>query len=190
MDISEIEQRVKQINKAKRFIHSLNVRDEAVRMAEVYGADVRKARIAGLVHDCAKDLTEEQMIDFCRTHNLDVSKLMSVDEKLRHAKVGAYFAKYVFGIDDDEIFDAVYYHTTGKADMPLLTKIIFIADCIEPGRDYKGVEKMRKLAYKNLDKAVLEALDFTIKSLIKKGKIFHPDTIDARNYIINERKIK
>ena len=188
MDISEIEQRIKELNKTKRFIHSLNVRDEAVRMAAFYGADVEKARLAGLVHDCAKDLSEEQMTDFYKKFNLDADKLMSVDEKLRHAKVGAYFAKYEFGIDDDEIFDAIYYHTTGKADMPILTKIIFIADCIEPGRDYKGVEKMRKLAYKDLDSAVLEALDFTFKTLIKKKKIFHPDTIEARNFILRERK--
>lgn len=189
MNLTEIENQVKKYNNEHRYIHSLGVRDEAVRLAKFYGADEEKAKIAGLAHDCAKGFSELQMKEFYEKYSLDVKALVTEDEKLRHARVGAYYAKLVFGIDDDEIFDAIYYHTTAKADMSLLTKIIYIADYIEPNRNFDDVEYLRNLAYKDLDGAILYALNYTVEKMIKNNKILHIDTVSARNFIIKHKNV-
>lgn len=187
MDIQEIEKRIQEINSKTRYKHCLGVRDEAIKLANLYGADPEKAGLAGLVHDCVKGMEPQQMIDFYKEYNLDIKDITCEEEKLRHAKVGAYYAKLVFGIEDEEIFDAVYYHTTGKPDMPLLTKIIYIADYIEPNRRYDGVNELRNLAYKDLDAAILDGLSFTVKKLVSNNKVLHIDTVMARNFILKER---
>ena len=104
---------------------------------------------------------------------------------LIHAFLGAEVAKDLFGVDDDEIYDAIFYHTVGKPDMSLLTKIIYLADAIEPLRNYDGVEHLRELAHSDLDKALVYQIDITIKSVLKKGSLLHLNTVDTRNYYLS-----
>ena len=109
---------------------------------------------------------------------------MTREHKLIHAPLGAYYAKKVFGVDDEEIFNAIYYHTTAKADMTMFEKIIYIADVIEPNRKYDIVDEMRKLAYENIDLAMLRILNYTINKQMSLGNMLHIETINARNHLI------
>lgn len=184
MDIIEIEQSIKSMTKESRFLHSKGVEETAAKLAKHYGENVQKASLAGLMHDCVKNLPLEEMLRLAKYLGCELDWVTKNEAKLIHAPLGAYYAKKVFGINDDEIFDAIYYHTTAKADMPMLTKIIYIADVVEPNRTYKGVDEIRKLAFENIDLAILKAINFTIGKIIQSGRMLHSETINARNYLI------
>lgn len=169
----------------KRYTHSLGVADEAKKLAERYNADVNKAYIAGLVHDVAKEVKTDEARELIQDKfGIYLDSVTYNVPKLLHAHLGACFAQTEFGIYDAEILDAIKYHTTAKADMSILTKIIYIADYIEPNRSFDGVDELRELAYKDIDAAILMGLDFTIEELLQEKKMFHPDTVHARNYLI------
>lgn len=171
----------------KRFLHSIGVAEEAVKLAKLYGADADKAYTAGLLHDCAKGYSIDEQIRMCNDLgvSLDAASLKCV--AVIHAPLGAEIAKQKYGISDVEILDAIRYHTVGAANMTTLIKIIYLADMIEPSRDFEGVEHIRALSLKNLDEAVLAALEKSIEFNLKKKTIIHPDTLTAWNYMICER---
>lgn len=172
----------------KRFEHSLSVRDTAVKMAEFYKADMEKARLAGLVHDCAKDKSGEELMSLAAKGGYHLNDVVRSAPKLLHGCVGAIIARDVMGIDDEEVLDAVRYHTTGRKGMSTLEKIIYIADYVEPLRIFPGVDKMRQQVYVNLDETLIYAFDSTIKYIIEKGQAIHPDSIEGRNYVILESR--
>ena len=188
MTIDKIKDILKERLSEKRYMHSIGVAEEAERLAVKYDADKEKAYLAGLVHDCAKEIKNEEAKSLLKDKyaiNTDMVTLNT--HKLLHGPLGACIMQYEFGIYDVEIFDAVKYHTTAKADMNLLTKILYIADYIEPNRDFNGVEELRKIAYEDIDAAILIGLDWTIEELIEKKSMIHPDTVRARNFLICER---
>lgn len=185
MTFDEMKSKLSQMLIEKRFNHSLGVMETAVSMAAFHGADVEKARIAGLLHDCAKNYSTQEMFELCDKYNLKLDYITQKQTGLIHGFLGAEVARDIFGIDDEEIYDAIYYHTVGKPDMPLLTKIIYIADFIEPMRHFEGVDIMRKLAFDNIDKALVYQIDMTIKSVLKKGTLLHTNTIDTRNFYLS-----
>lgn len=188
MDLNILEQKLKGEISFKRYTHSVGVKNEAEKLAKAYGADVLKAQIAGLIHDCAKNYSYDIQYKLCEKYNITLDEISKNQPQIIHGFVGAYIAKYEYEIDDSDIFDAIYFHTIGKKDMPLLTKIIFLADYIEVGRKIFGIEKLRKLAYENLDKAIVMAIDFTTSFVLKKGDLLHLNSVEARNSIIlNER---
>ena len=164
-----------------RYNHSLCVADEAVRYAEKYGADTEKAYIAGLLHDITKDSMQFEHFNIFSSHGIALDEISLDSEKLWHAISGAAYIKYELGIDDEEIIDAVRYHTTAKKEMPLLTKILYLADFTSADRNYDDVELLRKLADISLDKAYFYALSYSIKELVEKEKLIHPDTVAAYN---------
>ena len=173
----------------KRYKHSLGVADEAVRLAKKYGADEEKAYIAGLVHDCAKEINPVTAIELLESkYGEKVDAVARSAPKLLHGPLGAYIARSEFEIYDEEILGAIRYHTTAKADMDILTKIIYIADYVEPNRDFDGVEALRKAAYENIDEAIITGIDYTISELLEAGRVFHPDTVYARNHLILQRQ--
>lgn len=178
------EELIKGLMSEHRYIHSLGVRDEAVKLAKMYGADVEKAYMAGLLHDITKDFSYEQSVELANKYGVKLEPIDTIEHKLVHGHIGAHYVKNELGIDDEEIFDAIYYHTTAKADMPLLTKIIYIADIIEANRTYDGVEDLREFAYSDLDKAVLLGLKNTIIKLTYGGRMLHTETVNAMNYLI------
>ena len=141
MNITEIEQCIKKMTKESRFNHSKGVQKTAGELAKHYGLNVEKAELAGLMHDCVKNLSTEEMFRLCDEFGCNLDFVTQREHKLIHAPLGAYYAKNVFGIDDEEIFSAIYYHTTAKADMTLFEKIIYIADVIEPNRKYDMVDE-------------------------------------------------
>lgn len=172
----------------KRYKHSLRVAQLAQDLAQIYEVDKEKAYIAGLTHDCAK-YNEEKYIEKL---NIDIStyNVISLKDPVLHSFIGAEVAKKVYNISDKDILDAIRYHTTGKESMTILEKIIFIADAIEPRRDFEGINNIRDASRKDLDKTMLMLLDSSIIFLISKKAIINPLSFIARNYLIEERNGK
>ncbi|HCC07961.1 MAG TPA: phosphodiesterase [Clostridiales bacterium] len=152
----------------KRFTHTLGVVETAEKLAKIYGVDVEKARIAALLHDCAKF---HKYNDFSRKHGIKLDEEILKYPKVIHSFLGVFVAKVEYGIEDVEILNAIKYHTTGKPDMTVLEKIVYLADAIEPGREeYEYLIEGRKLANEDLDKAVAFILERTIK-YVKERKL-------------------
>lgn len=167
--------------KESRLQHTYRVAETAVAMARREGADVRKAEIAALLHDCARNLPPEKLNSL--VEELGLPDRYRDNVNLSHSKVGAAFAGRLFNIDDREILDAISYHTTGRCRMTTLEKIVFLADAIEPGRDYPGVEAIRDAADESLDRGCLKSLEGTIEFLKAADKFIDNDTIEAFNDI-------
>ena len=165
----------------KRYNHSLCVADEAVRLARLYGADEDKCYLAGLLHDVTKNLPEEDHLKIFETFGIMLSAVEKNAEKLWHAISGTAYIKNFLKIEDEDILDAVRYHTTGKADMPLITKVLFLADFTSADRDYEDVDVIRKLVDEDYNKAIIYSLKYTINELVEGSNPIHPDTIAAFN---------
>ena len=170
----------------KRLAHSISVSETAVSLAEKYGEDIEKARIAGLVHDLAKDMKDEDLIKLALEHEIVIDEVCLSSPTILHGLVGSIIAREVMGIVDEDILRAVCYHTTGRKNMSTLEKIIYIADYIEPLRKFQGVEEVRALCNVDLDAAVLLSLESSIIYVIDQKQLLHTDTIDARNCLINK----
>ena len=174
----------------KRYIHSLNVADSAKELALIYGCDPEKAYTVGLVHDCCKDESAGLQLSYILENKVELTEYEINAAKLYHAISGRIFAEKEFGITDEDMLNAIRYHTTGRKGMSLLEKVVFIADFISAERDYNGVDIMREKAKRSLDEAIVEGLGFTIKDLITRNLVIHPDTVLAFNdAIINLQKI-
>ncbi|MPN21895.1 hypothetical protein SDC9_169277 [bioreactor metagenome] len=185
MDLKQIEKILKEMLPERRLEHSLNVSKCAVKLSEIYKCDREKAEIAGLVHDCAKYFIDEQIEDFVEKFNIELDPLEENNIALSHSVIGSYVAMDVFNINDKEIINAIKYHTTGKENMSLLEKIIYMADLIEEGRNFPRVEELRELTYSGkLDEALILSFNNTIKFIIDNNQLIHPRTVKARNYIL------
>ena len=168
--------------KHKRIPHVLVTEQEAIRLAERYGADVEKARAAALLHDCTKKLDMPAQLALCEQYGIELDELEQKALKLLHSKTGAAIARDVFGVDDD-IYSAIWYHTTGHAHMTKLEKIIYLADYIEPSRDFPGVDTLRKVCYEDLDKGLLLGLEMSIEEMTAMGNPVHRATVEARDWL-------
>ena len=168
----------------KRYNHSLCVADEAKRLADKYGADSEKAYLAGLLHDITKNASKEEHLNIFDTFGIMLNSVEKNTEKLWHAISGSCYVKNVLKIEDAEIFDAIRYHTTAKANMSLLSLILYLADFTSADRDYEDVDVMRELVDKSLVEAYIYALSYTIKEIVDKGGALHIDTVNAYNETI------
>lgn len=167
-----------------RYHHSLCVAEQAVKLAEKYGADRNKAYLAGLLHDITKnDSMDEHLRNFNR-FGIILTDVEKAAPKLWHAISGAAFVQKELSVEDTEIISAIRYHTTAKQDMTCLEKVIYLADFTSSDRTYGDVEIMRKLVCKDVDSAMEYALKYTISDLANKGLPIHPDTVYAYNQII------
>jgi predicted HD superfamily hydrolase involved in NAD metabolism len=186
VDINIIKSRLKEIMSEERLEHSINTSKVARRLAIKYNYNTDKAEIAGLLHDCAKDLKYEILKKMVLEHNIRVDKIIQRIPKLLHPLVGATIARKEFNIQDPVILKAIKAHSTGAAQMSLLDKIIYLSDKIEPLRDTVGVKEAREMAEKDLNRAVLMVLDRGLIYLISKGLFIHPVSVEARNDILNK----
>ena len=168
--------------KQKRVPHVMGVEEEAVKLARYWGADETLARRAGILHDCTKYWTLEENKALCAKYGVELDELENKAVKLLHSKTGACMAKYVFG-EPEEVYQAIFWHTTAKADMTLLDKILYMADYIEPNRDFDGVERLRALSYQDLDKALLLGVESTIQEMEERGLPIHSNTLQARDWL-------
>lgn len=168
--------------RAKRIPHIKGTEEEAVRLARHWGANEEHARRAAILHDCTKYLELDEQLAICDQYGVELDELERVAVKLLHSKTGAALAKHVFG-EQEEVCQAIFWHTTGKADMTLLEKILYIADYMEPTRDFEGVDELRRLAYTDLDAAVILGAEMSIEDMRQRGNPIHPNTRAARDFL-------
>ena len=188
MDLYTLQKEVKKRLTKDRFFHTLGVQTTSFSLALLYDEDYNKATYAGLLHDLAKCLKDEELLGECRKFNLPISKIEEDNPYLLHGKLGAYYANTQFSIDDKDILNAINYHTTGRPNMSLLEKIVFVADYIEPNRkeSYNPcLKKARKLAFENIDRAVFEITKCTLDYLVDNKSSIDTLTIETYNYYSN-----
>lgn len=177
--LEEIQVELKKVLKRKRYQHTVGVRYTAQAMAMCFDEDIEKAGYAGMLHDCAKYLSDEEMLVECRKHHIVCSDTEKIRPSLLHAKLGACYAKEFYGVEDDKVLSGIRWHTTGKPGMSNFEKIIFIADYIEPGRKMiPGMEEIRRAAFCNLDEAMFLILENTLSYLEDTSKS-RKDMIDS-----------
>ncbi len=171
----------------RRYNHSVNVAKEAVRLAKKYGADPKKAEVAGILHDIAKEFDKDKQLQIMLSSDIILSDVEKNTPKLWHAICGSIYIKSELGIEDEDILNAVRYHTTARAKMSLLEKVIFIADFTSEERDYPDVDIIRAKAEKSLEEAMLYGISFTLARLIHNGSYLSEDAINAYNEILLNR---
>lgn len=179
-DISE-----KKLSKL-RYEHCKNVAKSAVELARKYGEDEEKAYVAGLLHDITKELNEREHLDLMRSYGESFSPEEIKAPKLWHQKTAALYVKFKLNISDNDIISAISCHTSAKADMSELDKIVYLADLISKDRDYQDVENVRLLAFQNLNEAMLKCLQFSIRKLLDNEKIIITKTIQAYNQFLSQ----
>lgn len=168
--------------RAKRIPHVRGCEQEAVKLAIRWGENEDDARAAAILHDCTKYLDLEEQLSLCEKYGIILDDLEKVAVKLLHSKTGAAIARYEYGMPD-RVCEAICWHTTGKADMTKLEKILYIADYMEPTRDFDGVEKLRALVYEDLDAAVRLGLEMSVEELTERGVPVHPNTAEALRFL-------
>ncbi len=174
--------------KPKRMPHVLGTEATAAELARRFGEDETKARVAALLHDCTKKLDMAQQLALCQQYDIPLDPLEQKALKLLHAKTGAAIARHVYGADD-AVYEAILYHTTGRANMSRLEKIIYLADYIEPSREFANdpdVVRLRRTVYEDLDRGLLLGLNMTIDEMREMGNPVHHDTLDARDDLIEK----
>lgn len=172
---------------SERIAHVAGCESEAISLSRQWGEDEEKAATAAILHDITKRFKTKEQIELCEKFGIVCDEGELAAPKLLHAKTGAAMAKELFGVSD-EIYEAIRWHTTGKPDMTLLEKIIYLADYIEPTRDFDGVEKLRELAYSDIDSAMALGTEMSIEEIRAKGKEPYKDTIEACVYYNTEEK--
>lgn len=192
MEYGEIENDVKSVLSEYRFTHSLGVAKKAIELAKIYGVQEEIAKKVGIAHDIAKEMTDEEMIEYAKANNIRIDEIETVKPSLLHGKIGADIAAKKFGFTQDMI-NAIKWHTTGRENMSMLEKIIYVADKTEENR--KGtrfnLEKSRELSTQNIDETLIFLMDEFITYNVKNEWLIHPETINARNYILlNESKMR
>ncbi|WP_077214045.1 bis(5'-nucleosyl)-tetraphosphatase (symmetrical) YqeK [Bacillus dakarensis] len=171
-----------------RYQHTIGVMETAIILAKKYGADEKKAETAAIFHDYAKFKPKEEMKKLIIDEKMP-AVLLDYNSELWHAPVGAFLVEKVVGIKDEDILDAIRYHTSGRKGMSLLEKVIYLADYIEPGRHFPGVDEVRKLAQEDLNLALIKAVQNTIIFLMKKNQAVFPETFEAYNDLVISRRI-
>ena len=174
----------------KRFKHSLGVAKLAKELAGMYGEDEEKAYVAGILHDCAKNIPFESAIELCESFGIVLDDIEKKNPALIHAPLGAEVAKRDFGLNDEDAYNAIKYHTIGRVGMSNLEKIVYVADMAEENRNYAGVDEVREALNRSLDDGVLTALRFTVRYNMDRFKLLHPETLKVWNSILEDKEKK
>lgn len=184
MSIAEYKKIIKSMMSESRYNHCVNVSKEAVKLAKRYGGDEEKAAVAGILHDITKEMPKEEQLQIIIDSGIILDDIQKNAPKLWHGISGSVYIKNRLGIDDEDILNAVCYHTTGRAGMSILEKIIFIADFTSEERTYNGVATMRKKSKKSLEEAMLYGFKFTFSDLSSRELAIHPDELACYNEIV------
>lgn len=184
LDIEKYKKIIRPMMSEYRFIHSVNVSKEAQKLARLYGADEEKAAVAGILHDITKELPKEEQLQIIRDGGIILDNIQINAPKLWHSISGSVYVKNKLDIDDADILNAIRYHTTGRAGMSLLEKIIFVADYTSEERSFNGICTMRKKSRKSLEEAMLYGFKFTFSNLSSREIAIHPDELFCYNEIV------
>lgn len=176
----EIKEYVKKTLSEKRFYHSQCVEERCIEFARIHNVDTNKARLIGIAHDIAKEMTTEEKMKIINDNNIKVTKVEIKSPGLLHATVGAKICETKFGFTKDMV-EAIENHTTGKPGMDILSKILYVSDSIGKDRKYEGIEELYELALKDIDAAIFKILSQTIETRLKENKTIHINTVEARN---------
>jgi len=186
MNINDFEGIIKSIKKAQtkqRYNHTIGVAYTAASLAMKYEISIEQAFLAGILHDCAKCISDQKLLEKCEQNNIIISEFERECPYLLHSKLGAFFAKSKYSVENQDILNAILYHTTGKPNMSMLEKIIFVADYIEPSRfKASNLDKIRKISFENIDNAVFFILKETIDYLTKTNSPIDPTSIETYDY--------
>lgn len=182
VNINELRDILKIRLSKKRYTHSLNVADAALKLAEKYGADIEKAYLAGLVHDICKEVPTDEQLAMAQKCRQGIDETEQKIPALYHAAAGSWYGENVLHIHDEDILNAVRYHTTGRAGMSRLEECVYLADLISEDRTYKDVGRMRRLAFEDINGAMLEAARFTLSDVIAKGSFIPENSMQTYNY--------
>ena len=189
-DLKKIKKKLKNELDESRYEHTIGVMDTAACLAMRYGADLTQALVAGLLHDCAKCIPNDKKLKLCRKNGIEVTPFEEKAPFLLHAKLGAWMAEHEYHVSDPAILSAIACHTTGKPDMSLLDKIIFIADYIEPGRDKAtGLPEIRRLSFTEIDKALIRILSDTLDYLTSCNDPIDPATQTVLDYYLRREEL-
>ena len=188
MNIEEINQYLKQNLSKERYEHSLGVMERAEEYAKIHGCDVQIAKIVGLAHDIAKELTIEESLQYAEKNNIELDEIEKAQPYLLHGKIGAHMCKEKFGFTK-QMQDAIIDHTTGSENMDLLAKIILVADKTEKYRRYEDLDYAVSIAKKDINEGVLYCLDWALEKIISRKYLIHPNTIYTRNRLLLEKII-
>ena len=181
--LKKLRKEIEKVQDAKRYEHTLGVEYTAAALTMRYDCDINDARIAGLLHDCAKCLSDEKLLSICEKRNISINEIEKKNPSLLHAKVGSFLAMDEYGVSDQDVIHAILNHTTGRPGMSILEKIIFVADYIEPGRNKApNLNEIRQLAFANLDAAMLRILEDTLNHLDERGGDIDPMTRRTYNF--------
>ena len=175
---------VKKQLKPSRYEHSICVMNRAVELAQKYGADVTRAKLAGLLHDIMKNVDRKNMLQFIEDSGIILLYADLCAPQLWHAIAGEAYIRLELGIDDADLLNSVRYHTTGRAGMSLLEKVVYLADLTSADRDYPDVKKTRKIVDKSLDQGMLYSMKYLITDLVGEGKVLHPDTLACYDELV------
>ncbi len=191
MTMESMKGRLKDRLKESRYLHSLGVAETSVQLAVRFGVDQEKAYLAGLLHDCAREFENDQLLLEAEEHGIPVGEVERAMPLLLHSYVGAKYVSECYGVEDAEISQAIARHTVGGSSMTDLDKIVYFADMIEPNRDYPGVEDLRKLSREvSLNEMVFQGLNRSILFVAEKGHLIHPATVQARNELLLKMKFQ
>lgn len=169
----------------KRFAHTVGVAAEAERLARIHGADPAKAGLAGWLHDCAKGIPVERQVEECDRLGVPLDEWTRACPPVVHGELGAFFARRDYGVDDPEVLQAIRRHTVGAADMSPLDKVVFVADLVEPGRSFEGVERLRELAETDLDEAILVSVERQLALNAARRRPLHPAMLLLWNSLLS-----
>lgn len=174
----------------KRYTHSVGVANTAARLAGMFNGDIERAYLAGLMHDYARELTEEELLELTAKHHLSTDGVELMQTSLLHGPVGAWLLEQEGLITDPQVLDAIRWHTTGHPDMDQLARIVYISDYIEPGRNFPGVDVLRQITNKDLNLGVLAGLDHTLSFLVQRNNFIHPLSVATRNRLLEEHVVE
>lgn len=187
MTINDYKDILRPLMSERRYNHCVNVANEAVRLAEKYGADPEKAEIAGILHDITKEFDFDKQLQIIDSGDIILTDVQKQANKLWHAISGSVYIQKELGITDEDIINAIRYHTTGRAQMSTLEKVIFVADFTSAERDYPDVDVIRQKAEISLEEGMLYGIQFTLSRLLNREGYISEDAIDAYNEILLNR---
>lgn len=184
MDYESVKYVISKRLSEKRYKHSLGVAEIAEKLARKYGEDEKTARMAGILHDVTKELSEKEQAELIKKYKIKLDDVEKNEPKLHHAITAPVYLKNCIRLPDN-VVNAIRYHTTGRANMSLLEKIIYLADYIEPSRNFEGVEELRELAFNDINEALRRALEMSVEEVKRNGKTVHKNTIEAIEFLDN-----
>lgn len=187
MNTQEIKTLLKSTLSEKRYLHTLRVADTAKKMAAYHKVDAQLAETAALLHDVAKEFSPAQLLQNIRTSDIIEPAIFQRAKPIWHAFAGGNYCRQVLGVENEDVLNAITYHTTGRPQMSALEKVVFLSDLTEEKRDFAGVQEIRQASFCNLDEAMFLALSQTIVFLTQKKAVVYPQTVCAYNYYLQER---